>query len=126
MHTKCTLLFQMVNGKPSVINALLHLCGLLCTPLQRYRVVHHQPTLCTRMHKWDLLLLEVGVTPDIFSIFGNSHGTCKKQTLFVHIWWVTMIYCVHFDQHLDPSTWCTVHRWCTMCCCPSRWTLLVQ
>ena len=89
--------------------------GLHCAPLQWYKancapltcVVHHQPALCTIMQKRDFR--EVMITPNIFLFWWLIWTICRKQTLFVCIWWVTKTDNIHLAQHVVPPTWCTVH-----------------
>ena len=64
----------------------------------------------------------VGVTRH-FSFFGGSQGTCKKRTLFVHIWWGTKTYNGHFTGRYGvlrhffqvglQRTHHNIHRWNT-------------
>ena len=68
-------------------------------------VVHHQPVLCTKVHKRYLLFLEVGVTPNIFFfIFWWNTGT-EYSHLVVHYIQIKVPNVVLYQCTL---LWCTV------------------
>ena len=94
--------------------------GLCCAPLHcapSACVVHHQPALCTLVHKGDLCPWEVGLPTTFFICTLHSLG----QGYIVHRWPAPC------TTNLRCAPWCTichVHykpplRWCTMWCCQS-------
>ncbi len=70
--------------------------GLRCAPLTC--IVHHRPELCTIVHTGDPLFEKLG-SPPKFVIFGGSHGTFWKRTLFV-IEWTS-----NYSELLQFSSW---------------------
>ena len=65
--------YSLLEGCPDCLG----MWNLACALLQRYRTM-----MCT-IDLWC-------APPTRVSGFGGSHGSCRKRTLFLSIWWVTM------------------------------------
>ncbi len=87
----------------------LNRTGLCHAPLTC--IVYPQPALCTMVHKWDLFLWEVGVTPDTrrFCMFVINHSWHGTQYNFVSLAGLLLVsHCIW--SHLLVNPWIPKRR----------------
>ena len=66
-------------------------------------LVHYLPALCTMVHKGTYILRSRHHPQHFQFLVHGSHGTCRKRTLFTHIWWATkygnsLVHNIHANQ----------------------------